>query len=394
MNLSISNNELTSQITAIRHELHRMPELLYDLPRTSQFIASALRQFGCDEVVSGLGRSGVVGIIHGRGAHNNAARKKSIGLRADMDALPIAEENDIPYASQIPGQMHACGHDGHSAMLLGACALLAETRDFDGRVIAIFQPAEEGGAGAKAMMEDGLFERFPVDGVFGLHNLPGLDLGTFAICEGPIMASADKFHITLTGKGGHAAQPHLARDPVLAAGHLIVAAQSLVSRTVDPQEACVVSLTTVHGGTADNIIPDTIALGGTIRALSAGVRVHAERRLRALVANIAASFEVEAACDFFHGYPVCRNHPHETALARAVAHALSGKEVQHRPHAPMMAAEDFAFMLEECPGAYMLVGNGQSANLHASNYNFNDALIPVGVAYWVNLAKAFLMKER
>lgn len=374
------------EVTAWRHDLHAHPELQYDVHRTADFVAGKLREFGCDEVATGIGRTGVVGVIRGRSHGSNRA----IGLRADMDALPIQEVRDLPYRSQAPGRMHACGHDGHTAMLLGAARYLAETRDFDGSAVLIFQPAEEGGGGGEAMVQDGMMERFGVEAVYGLHNVPGQDLGTFAIRPGPIMASTDRFTILIEGRGGHAAMPQAAVDTVLVASHIVVALQSVVARSLDPLESGVVSVCAVDAGEAFNVLPQTAELRGTMRALAPAVRALLRTRLRAIAENVAAAFGARADVDFASGYPATENHPAETAFMADVAAQVVGEARVERDVAPMMAAEDFAYMLAHRPGAYIFMGNGDSAGLHHPEYDFNDAAIPYGASLWARLIETAL----
>ncbi len=374
------------EITAWRHDLHANPELQYDVHRTAGFVADKLREFGCDEVVTGIGRTGVVGVIHGR-AHG---ANRAIGLRADMDALPIQEVRDLPYRSTIPGRMHACGHDGHTAMLLAAAKYLAETRDFDGRAVLIFQPAEEGGGGGEAMVRDGLMERFGIEAVYGMHNIPGQALGTFAIRPGPIMASTDRFTITITGRGGHAAQPHLAVDSVLVASHIVVALQSVVARAVHPLDSAVVSVCALEAGEAFNVLPQSVVMRGTMRALSKSVRAAMQERIGALVANVAAGFGAQAGITYESGYPVTENHPAETQFIADVAAALVGEDKVDRAVAPMMAAEDFSYMLAHRPGAYLFLGNGDSAGLHHPDYDFCDDAAPLGASLWARVIETGL----
>jgi amidohydrolase len=376
-----SITEMHGQITEWRRDFHAHPELLYDVHRTASRVAELLEGFGVDEVATGIGRTGVVGVIRGRGPG------RTIGLRADMDALPITEANSGPHASRNPGLMHACGHDGHSAMLLGAASHLAATRNFDGTVVVIFQPAEEGGAGGLAMAEDGLFERFGIEAVYGMHNLPGLPQGTFATCPGAIMASADEFDITIDAKGGHAAWPHEAVDPILVAGHLITALQSIASRNVDPLASAVVSITRMEAGTAYNVIPAGARLSGTVRTLSPQTRDLVQERMGAVIANIAKAFGATAKLDFRRGYPVTVNDPEHTSFACDIASEIVGANNVDRAMVPMMGGEDFAFMLERRPGAYLFIGNGDTSGLHTDTYDFNDAIIPVGVNYLVRLAE-------
>lgn len=374
------------ELTEFRRDLHRNPEVLYDLERTAARVAEALRAAGVDEVVTGIGRTGVVGVIRGRSDTSG----RVIGLRADMDALPITEETGAPWASTKPGMMHACGHDGHTTMLLGAARHLAESRAFDGTVVVIFQPAEEGGAGAKAMIDDGLFERFPVQEIYGLHNWPGLPVGHFAIRSGPIMASLDEIRIRVDGIGGHAAFPHSTVDPVTVTAALIQAVQTIVSRNVDPLKSAVVSITTIHGGDAFNIIPSTMTLTGTVRTLEEGVRDLVEKRLRKAVAGIADAFEAKAELDYIRNYPVTVNNPQKVENAVRAAVEVSGAANVTTDIPPSMVGEDFAFMLGVVPGAFIFAGNGPSAGLHNPKYDFNDELIPYGCSYWTTLVRQLL----
>jgi hippurate hydrolase len=378
--------DLHPDITAWRRDLHAHPELLYDVHRTAASVAEKLKAFGCDEVVTGVGRTGVVGVIRGR----RGASAKTIGLRADMDALPIEEANDLPYKSTVPGKMHACGHDGHTAMLLGAARYLAETRNFDGTAVVIFQPAEEGGAGGKAMVEDGLMTRFGIGEVYGMHNYPNMPVGSFGLRPGPIMAAADFVTIDIEGVGGHAARPHLAVDPVVVAAHIITAIQSIVGRNVDPVKSAVVSITMVKAGTTDNVIPQRVRLDGTARSLSEDVRVLVEERLRTLVENTAAAFGAKGKLTYRRNYPVLVNHERQTGFAGDVASEIAGEAQVDRELPPMMGAEDFSFMLNERPGAFIWIGNGPSAGLHHPSYNFNDEIIPFGTSYWVRLVETAL----
>ncbi|OJU23834.1 MAG: amidohydrolase, partial [Nitrobacter sp. 62-13] len=315
--------DLQSDIADWRRDIHEHPELLYDVRRTAAFVADRLREFGCDEVATGLGRTGVVGVIKGRKAAADGA-VNVIGLRADMDALPIHEETNLPYASKTPGKMHACGHDGHTAMLLGAARYLAETRNFAGEAVVIFQPAEEGGAGAAAMIKDGLMDRFRIDQVFGMHNLPGVPLGSFAIRPGPIMAATDAVDFRIEGHGGHAARPHLCIDPVLAGSQLVVALQSIVSRNVDPLESAVISVCEFHAGSTRNVIPQTVELGGTVRTLKADVRDQMEKRIREVAAGVALTTGTRIDVRFRRGYPVTVNHVRQTETAMRIAREIAG----------------------------------------------------------------------
>lgn len=377
--------EFHDEITAWRRQLHSNPELLFDVFETAAFVEEKLKAFGCEEVVSGLGRTGVVGLIKGvRGPG------PTIGLRADMDALPMKEETGKPYASRVDGKMHACGHDGHTAMLLGAARYLAEERNFAGSVAVIFQPAEEGGGGGNEMVKDGMMERFGIERVFGMHNLPGLDVGKFAIRPGPIMASTAEFCITVRGKGGHAAMPHQAKDPVVAACHLVSTLQTIASRAADPLESLVVSVTMIRGGDTHNIIPDAVELMGTVRTLKRELSVLAEERMRAICRGVADAHGLTIDFDYDPNYPVTHNHAAETVLAGDVAAEVAGAANVERNVAPMMGGEDFSYMLEARPGAFIFVGNGSSAFLHNSSYDFNDEVIPHGVSYWIRLAETAL----
>ncbi|ODN72546.1 M20 aminoacylase family protein [Methylobrevis pamukkalensis] len=378
--------ETAPEIAAWRRHLHRHPELLYDVHETAAFVADKLRSFGLDEVATGIGRTGVVGVLHGR----NGAGGPMIGLRSDMDALPIEEAVERPHGSVHPGKMHACGHDGHMAMLLGAAEHLASTRNFDGSIAFIFQPAEEGGAGAKAMLDDGLFERFPVGRVYGMHNMPGLGVGRFALRPGAFMASADVFAVEIEGRGGHAAKPDECLDPVLAGAAMVLALQQVVARNVDPLKAAVISVTCFNAGTTNNVIPQTARISGTIRSLDPAVRAQLEARTRAVIAGIASAHGVEARFTFRSGYPVTVNDPDEAAVAAGIARRVAGDGMVDDDRAPLMGAEDFAYMLERRPGAMIFVGNGASAGLHHPAYDFDDAAIPHGVSYWVTLAETLL----
>ena len=337
-------------------------------------------------MVTGLGRTGVVGLIHGREGSNGP----TVGLRADMDALPINEITGANWASRTPGKMHACGHDGHMAMLLGAARHLAKTRNFAGSVAVIFQPAEEGGAGGLAMVQDGMMERFGIERVFGMHNLPGLPVGQFAIKPGPITASTDEFAITVTGRGGHAAMPHLAVDPIVTGSAIVTALQTIASRNGNPLDSVVCSVTKFNGGFAHNVIPETIKLAGTVRTLTPHMRDLAEERLRQIATGIAASYGATADVNYQRSYPVTVNHPFETAIAGDSAALTAGEEQVDRAVDPMMGGEDFAYMLEARPGAFIFIGNGDSASLHHPAYDFNDEVIPYGISYWVNVAERAL----
>jgi amidohydrolase len=377
--------DLQPDIQAWRRDIHAHPELLYDVHRTAAFVADRLREFGCDEVATGLGKTGVVGVIKGRKPAGNGDIKV-IGLRADMDALPIEEATGLPYASKTSGKMHACGHDGHTAMLLGAARYLAETRNFAGDAVVIFQPAEEGGAGADAMIRDGLMDRFGIEQVYGMHNGPGMPIGSFAIRTGPIMASTDSIDIKITGHGGHAARPHKCIDSVIVGTQLITALQQIVSRNVDPLESAVVSICEFHAGNARNVIPHTAELRGTVRTLTPEVRVLVEKRVREIVAGVAQMTGARIDLVYERGYPVTVNHAPQAALAARIARNVAGEANVHEM-APMMGAEDFAYMLQARPGAFIFCGNGDSAGLHHPAYNFNDDAIVYGTSYWIKLVE-------
>jgi hippurate hydrolase len=377
--------DLHAEITAWRHDMHAHPELQYDVHRTAASVVEKLKSFGCDNVVAGVGRTGVVGVIRGRKAGG-----KVVGLRADMDALPVEEETGLPYKSTEPGKMHACGHDGHTAMLLGAAKYLAETRNFAGTAVVIFQPAEEGGAGGEAMVKDGLITRFRIQEVYGMHNCPGLSIGEFAIRPGPIMASADHITIELEGKGGHAARPHHAIDTLLVGAQIVTQLQSVVARNVDPLEAAVVSICMFQAGFTDNVIPQHAKLRGTARAFSVEVRKTLQERIDAIVEGTAKLYGATAKITYTNGYPVLVNHERETEFAANVAREVAGKDRVNTGFAPRMAAEDFSFMLNERPGAFIWIGNGDSANLHHPAYDFNDEAILSGTSYWVRLAETAL----
>jgi len=376
------------EITAWRRDIHAHPELLYDVHRTAASVAEKLRGFGCDEVATGLGRTGLVGLIHGRRPATGGERV--IGLRADMDALPIAEATGAPYASQNPGKMHACGHDGHTAMLLGAAKYLAETRNFAGTAALIFQPAEEGGAGAKAMIDDGLMDRFRIDEVYGMHNFPGLPVGHFAIRSGPVMAATDTITIDIEGVGGHAARPQFTVDPILVGAQIISQLQSVVARNIDPLDSAVISICVFQAGTAENIIPQTVRLRGTARSFVPRVCELLERRLHELVEGIARAHGAKATLTYRHGYPVTRNHEAQTAFAAQVAAEVAGAERVDTDMAPVMGGEDFSYMLQARPGAFIFIGNGDSAGLHHPAYDFNDEVIPVGASFWARLVETAL----
>jgi hippurate hydrolase len=375
--------EMADEIALWRRDMHEHPELLFDVHRTAALVADKLKAFGVDEIVTGIGQTGVVGVIRGR----KQTSGKVVGLRADMDALPIHEATDVPYKSKIPGKMHACGHDGHTAMLLGAAKYLAETRNFDGTVVVIFQPAEEGGGGGKAMCDEGLMDRFGVQEVYGLHNMPGIPVGHFAIRRGPIMAAADRYVITIEGRGGHAARPHTCIDPVLVGCHIVTALQSIAARTADPLDSVVVSNCVFQAGEAQNVIPQTAVLKGTVRTLTPNMRDVAEERIRAICDLTAKAFGATAEVAYARGYPVTVNHADNTDFAADAAAEVAGDRNVDRTILPLMGAEDFSFMLEERPGAYIFLGNGNTAEVHHPAYDFNDSAIPVGVSWWVRVAE-------
>lgn len=365
-----------------RQAIHQHPELLFDLPKTSALVTEKLKEFGCDDVVGGIARTGVVAVING-----NRGPGRTIALRADMDALPMAEQTNLPYASKVENMMHACGHDGHTAMLLAAAKQLCESRDFAGKVVLIFQPAEEGGAGARVMIEEGILERFGIEEVYGMHNQPGLDVGSFAIRSGPMMAGGDRFVVTIDGKGGHAAYPHLSRDPVLAGAQMIMALQTIASRFTNPFDPVVVSITYLEGGNvgALNVIPSAIRIGGTIRTMQPETRKMVEERFRDVVAGTAKTLGCEAVIDWRPGYPVTVNDPLKTKAAAQAAATSAGSDKVDTDWTPTMGSEDFSYMLEKRPGAFMFLGNGNSADLHNPAYNFNDDAIVHGVKYWLTL---------
>ncbi|NMM91155.1 amidohydrolase [Rhodococcus sp. SRB_17] len=387
-------------IAALRRDLHAHPELCFEEVRTADLVAAKLSEWGIP-VHRGLGTTGVVGTVHGR---DGGACGRALGLRADMDALPMQEFNTFAHASQHPGKMHACGHDGHTAMLLAAAQHLAQHRDFDGTVYLIFQPAEEGGGGAREMIEDGLFERFPMQAVFGMHNWPGMPAGSMAVSPGPVMASSNEFKITITGKGGHAAMPHTGVDPVPIACQMVQAFQTIISRNKKPVDAGVISVTMVHAGEATNVVPDHCELQGTVRTFTIEVLDLIEQRMRQVAEHTCAAHEASCSFEFVRNYPPTINTAPEAALARQVMQALVG-EAHAVDQEPTMGAEDFAFMLQAKPGAYCFIANGDGdhraighgggpCTLHNPSYDFNDALIPLGATYWVRLAEAWLGQQQ
>lgn len=374
---------LHPEMTAWRHDFHQHPELQFDLPRTSGKVAELLRAFGCDEVVTGIGRSGVVGVIRG-----NKQGARVVGLRADMDALPIQETTGLSYASVHTGKMHACGHDGHTAMLLGAAKYLAQTRDFAGKVVLIFQPAEEAGGGGQAMVQDGLMERFAIQEVYAMHNQPGLAVGQFATREGAVMAAADEFEIILTGKGGHAAKPQYAIDPMPIAAQIILGLQTIASRMVDPAEQMVLSVATITTDSRiHNVIPQEVVMTGTVRCFSPAVRDLAEARMGQIVQGIAASFGAKAELRYNRGYPATVNAAEQTAIALDAARQVVGTGAVDGDFPALMAAEDFSYMLQARPGAYIFIGNGDSTSVHHPQFDFNDAALPYGANWFVQLVE-------
>lgn len=375
--------EFHEEITAWRRDIHAHPELLFDVHRTAALVEEKLKEFGVDEVVSGIGRTGVVGVIKG----NQDTNGRVVGLRADMDALPIHEITPHEHASTADGVMHACGHDGHTAMLLGAAKYLAETRNFDGTVVVIFQPAEEGGGGGREMVEDGMMERFGIQEVYGMHNAPGLPVGQFAIRPGPLMASADMFEIDIEGIGAHAARPHTGIDPVVVGSAMVQAFQSIPSRNVDPLESVVISVTTFNAGLAFNVIPQTAKLSGTVRTLTPEVRDLAEKRMGEIVQHVAATYGAKADFDYQRHYPVTVNNAEKTEFAASIAGNVVGTDRVDTNTPPVMGGEDFSFMLESRPGAFIFVGQGDTAQVHHPEYDFNDEIIPIGCSYWANLVE-------
>jgi amidohydrolase len=383
-----------SELQAIRRDLHAHPELRFQEQRTADLVARTLAGWGI-EVHCGLAGTGVVGLIR------SGKPGRSIGLRADMDALPIQETNSFAHRSQFDSRMHACGHDGHMTMLLAAARHLAASRSFDGTVVLIFQPAEEGGAGANRMIQEGLFDRFPCDAVFALHNWPGLKVGQFAVAPGPMMASTNEFDIRVTGRGGHAAMPHLTVDPVLVAVQIVQGLQGIVTRARNPNDLAVLSVTMIHAGDATNVIPDFAKIGGTVRTFDDSVTDLFERRIREVADLTAQAHGAKATVEFRRTYPPTVNHPDQAEFAARVADGIVGAGNVVRNADPSMGAEDFSFMLRARPGAYLFIGNGGGAHrdaghgagpctLHNASYDFNDELIPIGGTFWVRLAEEFL----
>jgi amidohydrolase len=380
--------EFHREMTEWRHDLHAHPELSLQETRTSGVVQAKLKAFGVDEIITGMARTGVVGVIRGQGSSTRA-----IGLRADMDALPIPEESGMPYASQNPGVMHACGHDGHTTMLLGAAKYLAETRNFDGTVYVIFQPAEEHFAGGEIMVKEGLFERCPMEMVFGLHNWPEMPAGTFAWANGPIMAAVANIEITITGKGAHGAMPHFGTDPIVIASHIVTALQSIVSRTIDPLESGVVTIGHINGGETYNVIPETVRMLGTARWFDVGVGAKLEEGVRRLAIGIAESFGARADVVFALDNPATVNDPEATTLTRRAAAAVAGEARVVPITKPTMGGEDFSFMLNAKQGSYIMLGGARGADdamVHHPRYDFNDEILPVGASYWATLAEQLL----
>jgi amidohydrolase len=382
------------EIKALRRTIHAHPELRYEETKTSQLVAENLERWGL-KVYRGMGKTGVVGIL------KRGSSTRCVGLRADMDALPINEINTFEHKSTNAGRMHACGHDGHTAMLLGAAKHLAEHGKFDGTIVFIFQPAEEGGAGAKAMIKDGLFEQFPVDAVFGVHNWPGMSAGSFGVTEGPIMASSNEFRITVKGIGSHAAMPHNGHDPIFTAVQIANGLQGIITRNKKPIDTAVLSITQIHAGDAVNVLPDEAWIGGTVRTFTVETLDVIERRMKTIVESTAAAYECEAVLEFYRNYPPTINDPEQTQFAVSVMEEVVGKEKVNSTVEPTMGAEDFSFMLLAKPGCYAFLGNGEGGHreaghglgpcmLHNASYDFNDALLPVGSTYFVRLAERFL----
>ena len=382
-------SELYEHIKSWRHHIHQNPELLYDTIHTSKFVETKLKEFGCDEVITGIGRTGVVAIIKGK--ENKSG--EVIGLRADMDALPIQEQTNLDYASKVPGIMHACGHDGHTAMLLGAAKYLSDTRNFDGEVALVFQPAEEGGGGAKEMIDDGLIEKFNIQEFYGMHNMPGLDIGQFSIKSGDFFAAADTFTIKIIGKGGHAAKPQETVDPVLISSNLVMALQSIASRNTNPTKDVVVSVCTFLTDTVSfNVIPEMVTLKGTLRTFDKEVQAIAKDKIFSLSKSIAEAYGGKAEIEFNYGYPVMKNSNDATEIAKTVAEKVSGKNTVSAEK--IMGAEDFSYMLNATKGAYILIGNGDTDSVHSPTYVFNDEILPIGSSYWAELVETKMQLKK
>ena len=389
MNIKKKIELITPEMLKWRHSIHSKPEIAYQEKDTSDFISKKLSEFGI-EVHKGIGKTGVVGIIKGK----NSNSERAIGIRADMDALPMTEKTNLPYTSKNEGAMHACGHDGHSTMLLGAAKYLAETRNFCGTVYCIFQPAEEGGnAGAKAMINDGLFKKFKIDTVWGIHNWPGIPLGQAVIHEGFAMAGGDIIVFTIEGKGGHAAQPQYSNDPMIAAGFTITALQSLISRQLDPFKNAVLSLTKIEGGSAFNVIPDTVTIGGTLRSTNEHIRNDMLKKIKKVALNACEISNCKVNIEIRPGYPSTINDEKSAKLATEIFKNTFGDSFINIEETPTMGSEDFSYMLKEKPGAYIWLGAGEDAEkLHSAHYDFNDALLPIGAEYWANLAETILVE--
>lgn len=396
MNVIDSIVTQAASIAAVRRDIHAHPELCFEEVRTADVVAQKLTEWGIP-IHRGLGKTGVVGIVHGR---DGGASGRAIGLRADMDALPMQEFNTFAHASKHQGKMHACGHDGHVAMLLAAAQHFAKHRNFDGTVYLIFQPAEEGGGGARVMIEDGLFEQFPMEAVYGMHNWPGMPVGTFAVSPGPVMASTSEFKITLRGKGGHAALPHTGIDPVPIACGMVQSFQTIISRNKKPVDAGVISVTMIHAGEATNVVPDSVELQGTVRTFTVEVLDLIEKRMRQVAEHTCAAHDATCEFEFVRNYPPTINSPAEAEFARKVMTGIVGEE-RVLAQEPTMGAEDFAYMLQAKPGAYCFIANGDGQHremghgggpcmLHNPSYDFNDDLIPLGATYWVKLAEEWL----
>ena len=381
--------EFHEELTAIRRDIHAHPELGFEVHRTAALVVENLEKYGVDEIVTGIGRTGVVAVIKGK--TNKSGRV--IGLRADMDALPITEAQPSDHKSTVDGVMHACGHDGHTTILLGAAKYLAETRNFDGTAIMIFQPAEEGGGGGREMVNDGMMERFGIQEVYGLHNAPGKPKGEFAIRPGSLMAAADFFEIEIEGKGAHAARPHAGVDPIIVGTALVQALQSIASRSVDPLESVVVSVTMFHAGDATNVIPQVASLAGTARTLTAEVRDIVEKRMGEICESVGKTFGANVKFTYNREYPITINNPERTEFAIKVAKAIVGEDKVEENVAPVMGGEDFSFMLNERPGAYIFLGQGDTAGVHHPDYDFDDDIIPIGTSYMVKLVETSMPVE-
>ena len=373
--------EYFEEMKAWRQHLHANPEIDFDCFETAAFVAERLREFGVDDIQEGIGKTGLVALIKG------SKDGPVIGLRADMDALPIQEIRDLPHKSKTDGKMHACGHDGHTTMLLGAAKYLAETRNFAGTVALIFQPAEEGSGGGRAMCEEGIMDRFDISQVYAMHNWPNEPMGSFGMRTGPIMAGADTFTITLSGKGGHAAMPHKTTDPVIAASALVQGLQSIISRNLNPMKNGVISVTQIHTGDAFNVIPNDAVINGTVRTFDKEIQAMIVERMEEMAQQIAGAYGCEAVLDYGYGYPPTVNHADQTAFAAKVAGDVVGPDAVDADKAPSMGAEDFAYMLEERPGAYVFLGQGPSAGLHHPEYDFNDEISPIGASFFVRLVE-------